>query len=233
MPEAREDDEFEQVPGSTGRNPEATGIRKHFRSEEDSCFGEDPLYSCSHEEHGDPGMANLRFQSSQTSDRSRTPEKAKTPKRARTPNRTKTPDRGKAPMAQASHAPAPDCLIVERWAPSPSQVMSVWECQATSVSCGRNRERMVENDHSPQQSARKLKKMLAAARSGSEAEHGSREQSGPSASRAFSNQGDFWPPEEVLPPSIDQQVNPKMERRQKNTAPLELDLGMQLYVDQN
>jgi hypothetical protein len=36
------------------------------------------------------------------------------------------------------------------------------------------------------------------------------------------------PPEEELPPSTDYQVKPKMERRRKNTTPLELDLGMQL-----
>ena len=39
--------------------------------------------------------------------------------------------------------------------------------------------------------------MLAAARSGSESEDGSREQTGPLAARAFINQGHFWPPGEV------------------------------------
>ena len=94
-----------------------------------------------------------------------TPERARTPKRMRTPERTKTPDHGKTPMAQASHAPALDCMIVKQWVPPPSQVMTVRDCRATSASCGRKSERTAESDHSLRQSSRK-KKVLAHSGSG-------------------------------------------------------------------
>jgi hypothetical protein len=92
-------------------------------------------------------------------------EKAKTPKRTKTSERTKTPDRGKHPMAQASQTLAPDYTIMEQFTP-PSQVRMIREPRAVSVSCGRNRERMAKNDHSPGQRSRK-RKVLAEAHSGS------------------------------------------------------------------
>ena len=62
-------------------------------------------------------------------------------------------------MAQIPPEPTLDCMIVEQWAPPPSQTMSVREQQVTSDSCGRNRERTTESDHSPRQSAHKKKKV--------------------------------------------------------------------------
>jgi hypothetical protein len=93
-------------------------------------------------------------------------EKAKISTRTRTSERTKNPDRGKVLMAQASHAPAPDCMILEQWVPPPSHVTTARECRVALASCGRNRERVAESDHSPRQSSRKKKKVLAARRSG-------------------------------------------------------------------
>ena len=52
-----------------------------------------------------------------TPKRSMTLERAMTPKRMRTPERTRTPYCGKAPVAQASKAPALDCMLLEQWRP--------------------------------------------------------------------------------------------------------------------
>jgi hypothetical protein len=102
-----------------------------------------------------------------TSTRSRTPERARTLDRTKTLEQVKTPDRGKAPMAQASPAPGLDCMILEQWVHPPSLATTARERRTTSVSCGKNRERVAESDHSPRQSFRKKKKVLAACRSGS------------------------------------------------------------------
>jgi len=70
-------------------------------------------------------------------------------------------------MAQASQAPAPDCMILEQWVRPPSHTTAARERRVASASCGRNKERVAESDHSPRQSSRKKKKVLAATRSGS------------------------------------------------------------------
>jgi hypothetical protein len=51
--------------------------------------------------------------------------------------------------------------------PPPSYATTARERRVASVSCGRNRERVAESDHSPRQSSHKKKKVLAARRSGS------------------------------------------------------------------
>ena len=71
-------------------------------------------------------------------------------------------------MALATQTPAPDCMIMEQWAPPPSQVISVRELRGTFASCGRNKERTAESDHSLRQNARKRKKMPTMDHSGSE-----------------------------------------------------------------
>ena len=101
------------------------------------------------------------------SERSRTSGRARIPNRMRTPDRTKTPDQDKAPMSHAPPTPAPDCMIVEQWAPPPSHAMSVRDPRMTSISCGRNRELTTGSDPSPVQSSRKEKKASGRARSGS------------------------------------------------------------------
>ena len=99
--------------------------------------------------------------------RGRTSDHSRTPERARTPAMMRTPDRGKAPMSQASPAPAPDCVIMEHWAPPPSHAISARDPRTTSVSCGRNRDRTTGSDPSPVQSSRKEKKASGTSRSGS------------------------------------------------------------------
>ena len=103
----------------------------------------------------------------------RTPEKAIIPEltrmleRIKKSERAKTLDRGKAPMAQASLAPTPDCMIVDRWVPPPSQGTLARERRAASASGGRNRERTIESDHSPRHGSRKKMEMVVVERSGS------------------------------------------------------------------
>ena len=94
------------------------------------------------------------------------PEKAKTLENTKRLKRAKTPDRGEAPAAQASPAPAPDCMIVDRWVPPPSQGISAKERRAASALCGRNMERTADSDHSPCESSC-MKKVLVAMRNGS------------------------------------------------------------------
>jgi hypothetical protein len=57
-------------------------------------------------------------------------------------------------------------MILEQWVAPPSLAMTARERRTASVSCGRNREKVAESDHSPRWSSRK-KKVLAARRSGS------------------------------------------------------------------
>jgi hypothetical protein len=100
--------------------------------------------------------------------------------RAKTSERTKTPDHGKGLVVQALQPPAPDCMIVEKWGDPPSQTLTARERRITPTPCGRNRERMAESDHSPNQSIRKKKQKVPAVEpSGSE--DGSWE--GPSAAK--------------------------------------------------
>jgi hypothetical protein len=92
------------------------------------------------------------------SERSKMLKNARISTKARTPKRTKTPNRGKAPMAQTSHAPAPDCMILEQWVPPPSQATTARERRAASVSYSQNREKTAESDHLPPQSFRKKRR---------------------------------------------------------------------------
>jgi hypothetical protein len=84
--------------------------------------------------------------------------RSRTPDRTKTPERAKTPDHGKAPMAQALPALGTDCMILEQWVASPSFAMTARERRTASISCGQNRERVAESDHSPRRSSRKKKR---------------------------------------------------------------------------
>lgn len=108
-----------------------------------------------------------------SSGRTRTPEQSRTPEKARIPEKTRTSEwvkpsnRGKAPMAQASHAPTTDCMIVEQWVPPPSQVISVREHWVASASCNQHREMMAESDQFALAELSQKKKVLAATHFGS------------------------------------------------------------------
>jgi hypothetical protein len=58
-------------------------------------------------------------------------------------------------------------MILEQWVPPPSHTTTTRERRAALASCGQNRERIAESDHSPWQRSHKKKKVLAARRSGS------------------------------------------------------------------
>jgi len=58
-------------------------------------------------------------------------------------------------------------MVLEQWVVPPSLAMTAKERRTASISCGRNKEEVGENDHSPRRSTRKEKKVLAARRFGS------------------------------------------------------------------
>jgi hypothetical protein len=74
----------------------------------------------------------------------------------------KTLDRGKAPMAQASLASGPDCMVLEQWVAPPLLRRLLRSAGRFQSLAGLNWEEVVESDHSPRRSSRKKNKVLAA-----------------------------------------------------------------------